>query len=77
MAELIEHLRAMRVEMVETMARELGVDGNWAAWLALLAQTEMALQAVEAVMEERAGPPRMRDNENSLASETGSKLPSE
>ena len=35
------------------MASTLVADGDWHAWLPLLAQVETAIQAVEAVMEER------------------------
>ena len=52
MPELAARLRAMRGDLVETMAGELAADGPWQAWLPLLAQVEMALQAVQAVMEE-------------------------
>ena len=52
MPELIARLRAMRVEMVEQMAGALAADGDWWAWLPLLAQVETALQAIEAVVEE-------------------------
>ncbi len=57
MAELAARLRAMRAELVETMAGELAADGDWHAWLPLLAQVETAIQAVEAVAEEREGLP--------------------
>ena len=75
MTELAAHLRALRTELVERMARELDADSDWAAWLALLATVETAIQAVEAVMEERAGPPPMRDNASSLASENAPERP--
>ena len=52
MPDLAPRLRAMRAELVETMARELAADGDWCCWLPLLAQIEAGLQAVEAVMEE-------------------------
>ena len=50
MAELAARLRAMRAELVETMAGALAADGDWHAWLPLLAQVQAAIQAVEAVM---------------------------
>ncbi len=56
MPELATRLRTMRAELVETMAGALAGDGDWHAWLPLLAQVQGAIQAVEAVMEERAGP---------------------
>ncbi len=52
MPELIAHLRAMRAELVETMASALAADGDWHAWLPLLAEIETAIRAVEAVREE-------------------------
>ena len=54
MPELAAHLRTMRAELVERMAGALAADGDWQAWLPLLAQVETALQAVEAVVEEGA-----------------------
>ena len=48
MPELISHLRAMRVELVETMLAELAADRGIHSWLPLLAQVETAIQAVEA-----------------------------
>ncbi len=53
MAELAARLRAMRAELVETMASALAVEGDWHAWVPLLAQVEAAIRAVEAVMGER------------------------
>ena len=50
MPELIAQLRAMRAELVGAMADD--AEGAWHAWLPLLAQVEMAIRAVEAVMEE-------------------------
>ncbi len=50
MAELAARLRAMRAELVETMASELTDDRGIHSWLPLLAQVETALAAVEAVM---------------------------
>ena len=52
MPELNTHLRTMRAELVETMANELAAEGNWYAWLPLLAQVETAIRAVEAVESE-------------------------
>ena len=52
MPELIARLRAQRADLVELMASELQADGDWHAWLSLLAQVQVALQAIEAVMEE-------------------------
>lgn len=61
MPELIAKLRAMRAELVETMASELAADGGWHAWLPLLAQVQGVIQAVEAVMGEReTGPSTKR-----------------
>ena len=54
MPELAARLRALRADLVETMAGELTADGNWQTWMSLLAQVEAAIQAVEAVMEEGA-----------------------
>ncbi len=53
MPELATRLRIMRAELVETMAGALAGDGDWHAWLPLLAQVQGAVQAVEAVMRER------------------------
>ena len=53
MPELIARLQTMRSELVETMAGTLATDGNWCAWLPLLAQVEAVLRAVEAVAKER------------------------
>ena len=52
MPELITRLRAMRTELVERMAAELAAEGDWYCWLALLAQVETAIQAVQAVVKE-------------------------
>ena len=52
MPELATHLKTLRAELVETMARELAADRGIHSWLSLLAQVQGALQAVEAVMEE-------------------------
>ena len=54
MSELIAHLRVLRANLVERMTSELAADGNWLAWVSLLAEIETALQAVEAVVEEGA-----------------------
>ena len=54
MPELAAHLRALRAELVETMAGALAADGDWHAWLPLLAQVQGAIEVVEAVMGERA-----------------------
>ena len=76
MPELIAHLRAMRAELVETMAGALASDGDWHAWLPLLAQVEAAIRAVEAVMREREiGPPRTQQNASSRATETAHEQP--
>ncbi len=75
MPELIAELRALRSELVETMAREITAEGDWHAWLPLLAQVEAAIRAVEAVMEERAGPARKHDNANSRAAENAPERP--
>ncbi len=53
MPELATRLRTMRAELVETMAGALAGDGDWHAWLPVLAQVQGAIQAVEAVMRER------------------------
>ena len=52
MAELATRLQALRAELVETMAGALAAEGDWHAWLPLLAQIETAIRAVEAVVEE-------------------------
>ncbi len=76
MPELIERLRAMRAELVETMASELAADGGWHVWPPLLARVQGAIQAVEAVMGEReTGPTRTHDNGTSLATENAPERP--
>ena len=76
MPELVTHLRSMRAELVETMAREVAAEDDWHAWLPLLAQVETAIQAVEAVMREReTGPPRTQQNASSRATETAHEQP--
>ena len=49
MPELIARLRAMRADLVEAMADDLAAEGAWHVWLPLLAQVEIAIQAVRAV----------------------------
>ena len=39
----------MRAELVGRMAQEFECEGDWFAWLPLLAQVETAIRAVEAV----------------------------
>ena len=75
MPELIAHLRVVRAELVEAMAGAFAAEGDWHVWLALLVQVQTAIQACQAVMEERAGPPQMRDNDSSLASENAPERP--
>ena len=53
MPDLATHLRALRAELVETMAAELDADRGIHSWLPLLANIHAAVQAVEAVMSER------------------------
>ena len=54
MPELAARLRVLRAELVETMASELAADGNWLAWVSLLAEIETAIQACQATMEEES-----------------------
>ncbi len=76
MPELIAQLRAMRAELVETMASELAADGDWHAWLPLLAHVQGAIQAVEAVMGKRGtGPSRTQENATSHATENAPERP--
>ena len=75
MAELIAYLRAQRAELLEAMRTDLAADRDIHSWVPLLAQIQAALQAAAAVMEERAGPPQMRDNATSLASENAPERP--
>ena len=49
MPELIERLQTMRANLVEQMANEIAADGDWHAWLPLLAQVQVCIQAVEAL----------------------------
>ncbi len=49
MPELLARLQTMRSELVETMASALAADGDWHAWLPLLAQVQVCIQAIEAV----------------------------
>ena len=54
------------------MASALVGDGDWHAWLPLLAQVEIAIQAVEAVMgEHENGPARTQENASSHAMKNG------
>ena len=53
MTELAARLRAMRAELVETIVAELAAEGDWHAWLPLLAQVETAIRAVEAELRSR------------------------
>ncbi len=73
MPELIAHLRAQRAELVERMAAELEADRDIHSWLPLLADIHAAVQAVEAVMSERAGPARTQQNGTSRATESAPK----
>ncbi len=76
MPELAVHLCALRARLVETMASALVGDGDWHAWLPLLAQVEIAIQAVEAVMgEHENGPVRTHGNGTSHAKLNGPKQP--
>ncbi len=76
MPELATRLRIMRAELVETMAGALAGDGDWHAWLPLLAQVQGAIQAVEAVMRElETRPPRTQENANSHATENAPERP--
>ena len=75
MLELAAHLRAQRADLVERMANALAADGDWHGWLGLLAQVQVALQAVEAVVEERTEPPRTHDTGTSHASENAPERP--
>ena len=54
MPELATRLRTLRTELIERMAAELAADRGIHSWLPLLAQVETAIQAVEAVVEERS-----------------------
>ena len=49
MDELITKLRSMMSNVVKTMAVELATGEGWAAWLGVLAQTQVAIRAVEAI----------------------------
>ncbi len=76
MPELATRLRIMRAELVETMAGALAGDGDWHAWLPLLAHVQGAIQAVEAVMGKRGtGPSRTQENANSHATENAPERP--
>ncbi len=76
MAELAAHLRALRAELVETMAGALAGHGDWHAWLPLLAHVQGAIQAVEAVMGEReTEPARTQANATSRATENAPERP--
>ena len=50
MIELADHLRTMRADLAATMAGGLAAGCDVHSWLPLLAQIQMALVAVEAVM---------------------------
>ena len=75
MPELIAHLRALRVELADIMASALAADGDWHVWMPLLAEVEVAVQAVEAVMEERTEPAQTHDNASSRATENALERP--
>ena len=75
MTELAFHLRAMRADLVNRMGAELAADGAWQVWLPLLATVETAIQAVEAVIEERGGPPRTQENASCHATKIAPERP--
>ncbi len=76
MPELATCLRIMRAELVETMAGALAGDGDWHAWLPLLAQVQGAIQAVEAVMGVcETGPSRTQEDAISVATENAPEKP--
>ena len=77
MLELITRLKTQRAELVATMTRAIAAEEDWHCWIALLAQIETAIQAVEAVMEERGWPARTHDNVSSRATENGPISPPE
>ena len=49
MPELITRLRTMRADLAEQMATQLEHEGDWHAWLPLLAQVQVCIEAIEAV----------------------------
>ena len=51
--ELRRKLAALRADLVGQMAARLEHEGDWHAWLPLLAQAQVCIQAVEAVAEAR------------------------
>ncbi len=54
--DLLNHLRGQRAHLIAKMsnAHQRGGDVSW--WLPLLAQTQAAIEAVEAVMKESLTP---------------------
>ncbi len=54
--DLLAHLCEQRVHLVDKMSNAHQVDGDVAGWLPLLAQTQAAIEAVEAVMRESLTP---------------------
>ena len=75
MPELAAHLRVLRTELVERMTRELEADRDIHSWFSLLADIHAAVEATEAVTEERTGPPRTQENASSRATKNASERP--
>ena len=50
--DLLAHLIGQRAHLIEKMSNAHQVGGDVAAWLPLLAQTQAAIEAVEAAMRE-------------------------
>ncbi len=54
--DLLHHLRGQRAHLIEKMASAHQRGGDVAWWLPLLSQTQVAIEAVEAVMKESLTP---------------------
>ncbi len=54
--DLLNHLRGQRTHLLDKMSNAHQRGGDVAGWLPLLAQTQAAIQAVEAAMRESLTP---------------------
>ena len=57
--DLLTHLCTMRDGLIAKMAAQLEIGGDVTGWLPLLAQTQAAIEAVEAAMKESLSPAGM------------------
>ena len=54
--DLLNHLRGQRAHLIAKMTNAHQRGGDVAGWLPLLSQTQVAIEAVEAVMKESLTP---------------------